>query len=806
MPIPRLSLLLSLAVITLSHTVFVEAQDFLEVSSYGASGSNHTGACSGQANTNTLSACTTDGSYDFAVGQGIRIIGGGAGTMSLPAGQPIVSSTVVNSNAATGSTTRCYMVSVADPLEGISAPSPAGCINNQPPTLSYLTIYNNLNVPSCSNAGPNPAFIWYVSTNNNDGSGASPYELLTVSGFGNGQGCYYAANAVDVGQQSTVADRGGWPTSSTSGNISKNEDFYTTISAINGQTVTTGDTLPATFTNLVIHHDDTAAVQAALNDAVSKGGADVQFEAGTYNLFRPLFRLNNSNLTNYGTSLTTAVQNGQSNTSYTYLQIPVTSPGGIVIAGRNSNGETSVIVTPPDHGGWSQLLSVGDFGRPSYGGSPAYPNPTIRISTVNKGDQKVTLVGSQSFNVGADIWLYSGSFQGVCQDVAGGTGGNNCHYSELNTVSSVTTDSNGNTVLGLTYPASKSYFATSYVDPSSGDATPNSFGLVRMPTTPHNMTLENMQINTYNPILTGGMVYGFLLSGLTLPYPAEPGPFGDGFKRDVTIQDSTWHFGKGDVSFSNSDEYDQFTNLTFNNNNIYGFAAPGAEGPFLMARVLVTEGSSQVHFTNNHFYNASINIDENTDDTISGNTLSDGIISVGTTYQNSGNCNFSSGNEYDLLFGPKTNLTVSSNTFNIDDSFQPPYVLLAGSSAGEQVTNNTLTYAGVRQVTGAFNVSAGTVSGNAINFSNGTYNYDYSGAFCASPTQQFGSNQLPQQPAYPLSLSGNTISYSGSLLYGIDLPTPGTGTTSPVCVGTNTYSYCGPEVVDPSNVHTVCSQ
>ncbi len=328
-----------------------------------------------------------------------------------------------------------------------------------------------------------------------------------------------------------------------------------------------------------------------------------------------------------------------------------------------------------------------------------------------------------------------------------------------------------------------------------------------MPPTPHGVTLENMQINTYNPILSGGMVYGLFISGITDPDPINYGPFGNGFKRDVTIQDSTWSFGRGDVTFNASDEYDQFTNVTFDSNVTNGFSAPGAEGPFLTARILVTEGSSQMHFLNNQFNNASLNIDENTDDSITNNQFKNGIVSVGSVYQTTGSCYRDTLNQYDPLFGPKANLDIESNTFNLDSTFAPPFVLQAGSSTGEKILNNTVNYSGVRQMT-AFNVSSGNISGNIITFTNPNYSYSYSGGFCISPSQQPSTSQFPQQPpAYPIKLSGNTINYpSNTLQYGILLPAPGTAPTSPVCVGTNTYNYNGPQFVNPGNVQQNCTQ
>ena len=94
---------------------------------------------------------------------------------------------------------------------------------------------------------------------------------------------------MDVGER--PGTRGGWPNNVPTGsmNFSKNEDLYTTVTAVKGNQITTADVLPASITNAQVLHDDTAAFQAAIDAASAAGGGTVQIGAGTYLIQRPVF-------------------------------------------------------------------------------------------------------------------------------------------------------------------------------------------------------------------------------------------------------------------------------------------------------------------------------------------------------------------------------------------------------------------------------------------------------------------------------------------------------------------------------------
>ena len=723
------------------------------VAEYGASGSTSEGACAGVAGTNLLTSCIANPN-DFAVGQGIHIFGGGP-----PAATKAIVSppSVIRSGSASGSHTYCYVVDTIDPLQGISAPSPQSCVGDEP-TLSYQSTWNQLSV-SNSNVGPSPGFLWYVSED------SGPFQLLTVASFGGA--------AMDVGQR--PGTRGGWPDNLPAGNpdISKNEDFYTYIAATHGNQVTTGDTLTNSFVNATIIHDDTRAVQNAVNAAVAAGGGTVQFNRGTYLIERPSFVIG-STLTDpmFSTSLSVDLWYE----GFSYIDIPSNSSGRIHLQGA---GASTTLVTPPDYGGGASLLEVGFHTRPND------LTGVIKMEEVAKDATTLVLSGnSGGLSAGNDIWLYSGSFGGSpCLDTKGTAG--ECHFSELNTVKSVS----GNQV-ALVYPVSKRYF----------DDGGSSFGLVKMlksPATPHDIALEDMTIDTYNPVTATGMVYGLLVDAVTINGAINHGPFGGGFKRDVTIQNSSWEFGTGDVSYGATDEYDQFTNVAFLNNTIRGYTAPGAEAYALMARLYATEGSSQFTFKDNHFYDVSLYFDQTTDDVISHNQFSNGIVDLGAAY---GGTAFMFGPNHDASFdsfGSQTSADIDTNTFSFDPGYVPPFLLQIGHFAAATITGNSITYPG-KEPMAAITAYSGDFSGNTLTLSG---EFDSIGIALVP-------DESPKTAAAPFRVENNTIHMSG-LSLGILVPDPGFTDAAGICIQNNTFQlYIGlPSfVLNQGSVNQTCTE
>ena len=746
MDISRASKTLVLLAFTASYPSFAQINPastpqkglpVFNVADYGATGSTTIAFCSGQKGSNVIGNCFVDGSDLYAVGQGLHIVNGGPPVQALPVTEaPSVTQT---GPRVSGGHMYCYVVAVADALSGITPPSPKTCVSGEPEPLSYTTTYNTLNLTN-TNLSAAPTFLWYVSE---DGGN---YFLLSAAGAGNGAaGQTGSAFALDQGQRAngTAGDnRGFWPDNIPAGSISqiaKPEELYTYITVMNADGAVLADALGTSVQSALVLHDDTRSIQNAINAAVAAGGGTVQLNDGSYLLGRPSF-VDNSVYSDGGTypTYTTATAHQAWGKQYSFLQIPNGSAGHIHLQG---NGAKTVITLPSDSGGWSHFIDIGEYGRPAY--SPG----ALAIAEVDKGATQVTLVGSAAASMlkpGDDVWLYSGSYQGACQN-AYGTPGGQCHFSELNTVKSY--DSGSSTVT-LKYPTAKRYYQ---------DSADNSFGMVKLPVTPHDISISNMTFNTYNPILGAGMVFDLLIDSRVVNNPMGHGGFGGGFKRGLTVQNSTWHFGIGDVSFYATDEFDQFTNVSLLNNNIYGYAAPGAEGPSMMAKVSGTEGSSQFTIKNNHFYNASISLDQTSDDVITGNSFNNGFINVGSGYSPLANCYEAGPDAGFTSYGSQATVDVEANVFSIDASFNPAFVLRTGAFDAATITNNQISYAGGRDVA-AMSLVGGTVSGNTIAITGASTS---SVAFCVAPNQT---------PAIALSVQGNTVTGNtlGAIAYAPD--------------------------------------
>jgi hypothetical protein len=698
------------------------------VSSYGASGSANTGYCSGVAGSSVLGSCTTDNN-DFSPGQGIVVFGGGIPAKTSPITQ---TPNVAKEGRVSGSHTYCYVVDTVDPLEGISAPSPEACVSGEP-DLSISGTWNVLTTTT-SSVGPSPAFLWYVSED------SGPYQLVSIAAF--------SSATQDVGQR--PGTRGGWPNDLPAGNpnIARNEDFFTSIATVTPDGVTTADPLPNTFRGAEVSHDDTLAVQNTINAAVAAGGGIVQFGTGSYVIRRPVFVEGGVSYPADSTALTS----DPFWADYHYLAIPNGSSGRIHLRGA---GAGTIVSTAPDHGGAASLLAAGYFQRPddTVGG-------VLPINQVTKGQTQVVLGGSASaLSPGDDVWLYSGSFTGnPCQATSGTAG--ECHFSELNTVAAV----NGGKVT-LAYPASKTY----------RDDGSSAFGMVKLPVTPHDIAVEDMTIDTYNPVISTGMVYGLLVSDVSINGSMTHGAFGGGLKRDVTIENSTWTIGTGDASYGATDEYDQFTNVLFTGDTVNGYAAPGAEALSVAARIYGTEGSSQFTFKNNVFNNVSVYFDETTDDVVSNNQFNNGAVILGSAY---GVIPFSFGPDHDaafVSFASQVSADIDNNTFNGQTPYSPPFIVRLGHFALGTVANNTINYAGNQTAFPGITSYGGAITGNTMAISN--------------PQGSVGIAVIPDQsstiPAASFNVQDNTVSQVGGVSLAVYVTDPGFLDTAPICIQAN---------------------
>lgn len=702
------------------------------ISDYYASGSTLAYQCSGTHGEVTLTC--TEPVTGLSALQGVRVVGGGLPTMTPPLTvQPQVSQQGVG---IAGTHTYCYLAFTHDALGGVSAPSPQSCVADEG-TLSYRGIFNTF---TYTYNGPQTAPLWYVSE---DGG---PFVFLCV-------GC-----TMDVGQRPTASE--GWPAllSSDPSTFSKSEDLFSTVLSVTGNIIVLSSPLQADVSETLVDHDDTVAIENAILAAVTVGGGIIDFGPGSFNIRKPSFIYVQNNSVAYP-NYTTNYALSPYWAGYWYLYIPNGSAGNIYLEG---SGASTLINTPPASGAVAAVLGLGNFGRPSFA-----PYTSHRMLPIDKGSTTVELATPTDVGTiaaGDDVWLYSGSYSytpGGCTDNSG-TAGGMCHFSELNTVTAV----NGST-LTLKYPASKNYWDDGY----------DSFGIVKMPVTPHNVAIEHMTLNSSDPLTGTGLVYGQLVNDVHITGDVSHGPFGGGFKRDVLIENSSWTFGVGDASWSATDEYDQFTNISFIHNVITGYAAPGAEGPSLMARMYLTEGTSEVLFQDNVINNASIYSQSATDVAIYSNQFSDGVVNIGDSY-NPFNAPLVSAAIADASFqsfASQMSASISGNAFVCDTSFTPPFVIRLGHYGAGDISNNLISYAAKQSIPVVVS-GGGTIRGNVLSIT---------GAASAIGIAAIPDESHTFAPAL-FDIESNSIT-GGTAQTGIRVVNAGFTDPAPVCIEGNSF-------------------
>lgn len=726
------------------------------VFAYHASGSPLEYHCSGTAGSYKLTC--DDSVLDFTPDEGIRIVSAGP-----PEANPAIAEQpqIAKQGQVTGNHDYCYIVFVADALSGISEPSPETCISNEP-EMYLFTTYNRL---QGEYQYPLATLLWYVSED--DG----PFQLFSVSTSVDNNG-----EAEDLGQRPN--SRGGWPTSFAVGSqelLSKNQDLFSEVAAVRGNQITLKDPLVSSVLHVEVDHDDTGAIQKAINAANAVGGGIVELGDGTFNVRRPTFgckEINASCPTGYTTDFNLRA------TWYGYenLYLDHRSTGNIFLEG---NGPSTIIQTSPDGAGSATFFSMGN-------GVPVDPPyTTIKIEEADKGATTVTLASNSGLNTlhpGDDIWLYTGSFgEGVCQD-SGNTPGGNCHYSEINTIKSI---SGG--VLSLVYPTSKRFY----------DDGLDSFGLVKMPISPHNVGISDFTINTYGPVTGLGMVYGLTVNHVTVNGFVSHGAFLGGMKRDVLIENSSWGLGAGDASWKGTTELDQCTDVRYVNDTITGYFAPGAEGPSAGARIYLSEGTSQVVFEHNKIDHVAILSDATTDDIIDNNVFNDSPVAIGTNYNE-----FSHDFEWGptrissfISFGSQATAQITNNVFNVDSAFGPPWIIRFGHFTHGRVAGNVITTDTPTRLP-AIASDGGDIEANVINI--GTHSTLTSG-IVAMP------DEGPGVPSSYFTIRGNQINASTAPA-GIYIMNSGFTDTAPVCITGNSISLLNgkPIVVSESTSNLSC--
>lgn len=224
---------------------------------HGSHGSMQTTACTMTAGSNVAN-CPT-GTADFAVDQGIRFSGAGPAALESTPNAPIV--TLVG---APGSTTYCYQVAEADYWGGISAASTSTCIGNGPPTTTPV---NYLRIVTASRSCSYCVAIIYRQIG---GSG----QFVRIAETPKVGGTIDDSN-LPITNDSSLPN--------VAPNSAINQNWVTQVTAINSTTLTLASRAAASVSSVQAIHDDTAAVQAAVDAVSVAGGGTVWLGAGTYN-------------------------------------------------------------------------------------------------------------------------------------------------------------------------------------------------------------------------------------------------------------------------------------------------------------------------------------------------------------------------------------------------------------------------------------------------------------------------------------------------------------------------------------------
>lgn len=232
----------------------------ISVNDHHASGSNQSTTGTINAGSNQL---TLANALDFGDGQGISIYHAGT---ACSVGQPVNPTAIANGTA--GTTTYQYSVVAMDGNGGCSQANYYATVTNGNATLDGT---NNNTISWTAPAGTAPtAYAVYGRT----GTIGTHQLLAVVTG----------TSWTDTGKAPIS-----YSTLPSSPPVSALADtLISTISNGAGTTtLTLADNATASATGQVVEHDDTAAIQNAINAANTAGGGTVYFPPGTY-LTRPL--------------------------------------------------------------------------------------------------------------------------------------------------------------------------------------------------------------------------------------------------------------------------------------------------------------------------------------------------------------------------------------------------------------------------------------------------------------------------------------------------------------------------------------
>ncbi len=458
---------------------------------YAASGSAAVGTCSTTANGLTLSEC--HGISDFVANEGIVCKScGGEVTISTPTDLTVTPSCTGARCTTSGTTTYSYKVTAVQRDGGETAASVAATTTHGVATLTTgvsrgggsLTTFNHL--------------TWRAT------EGAIAYIIYRRFGENYNPISYAARTWYD--DYGSLPHNFGYSTRSPA--VAVPTDVVATIRRVSGNTITLISAKPIsrTLARSMILHDDTAAVQAAINAAGA--GGRIEFPPGIYNFH--IFNHNGSAAIPYyawyinkdNVTITSAATG-----TATLKQIAAPFQAATL------RGITRVITIDgrTDADGnfkWGKDFWARGLSRlPGYtiadAATPPYPAGTTALTLARAAD-------AGNFSPGDDVVIRTG------QILSSGTNPDG----EINEVENV---DRANGVIYLKYPTARPYRQECYVTGSGGFSSSDCsggharapFALIRATgAVLHNETVERMEAELYDNI--SNLVYGIQIVGYNL--------------------------------------------------------------------------------------------------------------------------------------------------------------------------------------------------------------------------------------------------------------------------------------------------
>jgi hypothetical protein len=685
---------------------------------YGASGSTATGTCTTSASSNVLTNCSNISS--FAVGHGVMEPGAGA---AIPWTAPTSVSASWNGGGS-GSFSYAYLVCGGDPLGGMICAASASSTLSSKPAISPLTYYPTITFTQGN--GGYESEILYVSVN------AGAWTLVHAD---------VGSPQYDGGER--PSDGRGWPITISGPGYTQKENFFSTITAINGNAITTADNASSAVSGGTLQHDDTIASQSAESAAETAGGGVVLWGPHTYNIWRPQFWTGSA--WTWAASAESAAANGGAGKI-------VVEHDGITFAG---SGPAAKLSERPDQFYLGGIFNIGaERARP-------WTATSYAMSTVNQGDQRIALstAGNTShFSVNDDVWLYFGS-----QTSSACTMPANCAFSEVNSITSI---DSVNGYLYLKYPAVTKYY---------NDGT-NAFGVMDIPRSAsagalrgfHDITIKDLTLDVEDVWGSGGAdIIGVTISNVESLTGTSADWWWGGLNRQWKVLNSKLAIGDGDIFSHSGAEWDEWSDVLMQGNTIvtYSPSSSPLNVGYVPEGISLTEGSSNYNIVNNQLRNTKIGADCASNNlTIVGNVLQNGEIAVGNLAGDG--CGAAS-------FGVPNGLSIANNTINTAVLPNHATIEVREPTIGSSVTGNTLVTSGAQG--SLIKVSSGTVSGNTLS-SNSSTNYP----ICLEVTPSTVSVQ-------PITVANNTC-LAQNQGQGIQVDDPGSSWAGLIQILGNTES------------------